>query len=72
MCILAVVDRAVDGDSPHAGCIAITVAIIVFPPVTTCPHIDVTKSVSTLNSTESNDDFVLGFVDPSVDAESTK
>jgi hypothetical protein len=51
MCVLAIINGAVDGDGPHAGRIPVTVAIIVFTAVTTGPHVDVAQTVAALNRT---------------------
>lgn len=61
MRVLPIVNRAVNGNGPHAGSVAITVTVIVLTAVPTRPDVDVTQSVSTLKSTESEHDVLLGF-----------
>ena len=48
VCIFSCVDGRVDGNGPHGGCIAITVAIIVFTSITRCPDIDVAQTITAL------------------------
>ena len=60
MCILAVVDGAVDRNGPHTGRISIAVAIIVLTAIATGPHIDVAQPISTLSNTQFK--FICWFI----------
>ncbi len=44
----AVVDSAVDADRPHGGGVPVTVAVVVFAPVSRRPHVDAAFAVSSL------------------------
>lgn len=48
MRILAVINRTVDANGPHARCISVAIAIVLFPAVPRSPNIDIAQSVSAL------------------------
>ena len=49
--VLAVVDGRVDGDGPHAGCVAVAVAVVVLTTVSRGPDVDVAQPVTALEHT---------------------
>lgn len=54
VCILAVVDRRIDRNGPHARCIPIAIAVIILATIARCPHIDVAQAVSAFVHTAHN------------------
>lgn len=48
MRVLTVVDGTVDADGPHTRGVSVTVTIVLLPPVTGRPDVDVAQSVSAL------------------------
>lgn len=48
VCVLAIVDGAVNRNGPHGGSVAIAIAIILFATIPRCPDIDVAQSIASL------------------------
>lgn len=46
--VLAVVDGAINGNSPHGGGIPVAVAVVLLSAVAGCPNIDVAQAISSL------------------------
>jgi hypothetical protein len=53
MCILTIINSAVNGDGPHARRVSIAVTIIIFTTVTTRPDVDIPQTIAALNKTDS-------------------
>ena len=60
--VLPGVNGGVDGDGPHAGGVAITVAVVVLSTISTGPHIDVTQATATLIDTPESTNQSLVFI----------
>ena len=55
---LPIIGGGIDGDCPHAGCVAVTVTVVIRPAVTRRPHVDRALLIATLHQATKNDNLL--------------